>query len=547
MKRPEAMALAVVLLSALMIMPGMSMAQGTPGDARCLVYFTALGCPNCAVTDPIVLEQWTSENEDLVVLEYMFYDWGDENAAILGAYAQTYGTLAAVPQLFISSERILSGRLDIPNLDTGSIPASNPCLVGDAIEFGNLDLNAVFGNLLKVWANGRLLVRTGQGQVSNDFLKELLFTSDVQSVLDSQDYEIQETDPDPAPISGGQVVFEKAFSIGDSWTFQFNESAPAPGGNQTQNGSGNVAGNNTIVIPIFGEINIEETPLPVLTVIIGLADGFNPCAFFILTFLLAAMVAAASRKRILAVGGIFLFFSALIYFLFMSAWLNVFLLGAEIMLFTLFAGIVALVAGIINVKDFFFFKKGVSLTLPKKDKLKMTQRVNNLINRADSFKALVAGTIIIAVTVNLYELLCTLGFPIVYTRILTLQNLSGFDHYLYLVLYNVMYVVPLAIIVAVFAISLGSMKFGEEGVKNLKLISGLMILQLGASLLINPKVVENAGFMFLFVFSAIVVGLVLIFAKKALMRGRKGGQNGGIAGPLLLQPRCRQCPVPGIY
>ena len=82
MKKPKAMALAVVLLSALMIMPGMSMAQGTPGDAMCLVYFTAIGCPNCAVTDPIVLEQWTSENEDLVVMEYMFYDWDDENAAI---------------------------------------------------------------------------------------------------------------------------------------------------------------------------------------------------------------------------------------------------------------------------------------------------------------------------------------------------------------------------------------------------------------------------------------------------------------------------------
>lgn len=526
MKNPKSMPLAVTLalmfLVALILMPGISMAQETHDSNKCVVYFTAIGCPNCAITDPVVLDQWTNENKDLVIIEYMFYDWGEENAALLGAYAQTYSTITAVPQLFISSDRILSGRLEIPGLDLDSLPEGNPCLLGDAIAFDNLDLNAVFGNPLKVWANGRLLVRTNQSQVSNNFLKELLFTDDIDATLDTYQYRIESIEPTPAPISGGEISFGNAIEIEDSWIMKFNDGAepPSNGKNETPGDNSSQPSNNTIVIPIFGEINIEETPLPVLTVIIGLADGFNPCAFFILTFLLAAMVAAASRKRILAVGGIFLFFSALIYFLFMSAWLNVFLLGAEIMLFTIFAGIVAVAAGIINVKDFFFFKKGVSLTLPKKDKLRMTERVNRLINRADSFKALVAGTIVIAITVNLYELICTLGFPIVYTRILTLQNLSGFEHYLYLVLYNIMYVVPLAVIVAVFSISLGSMKFGEEGVKNLKLISGLMILQLGASLLISPKMVENAGFMFLFVFSAIVVGLILIIAKKLLRRGR---------------------------
>ncbi len=515
---------AFLAFTALFLLFSFAFASAETENKKCLVYFTAIGCPNCEATDPVVLKEWPEKHSDLVIIEYVFSGWGEDNAALLGFYSQVFGAIPAVPQLFVSPEKIVSGRLEVPGLDLGEVTEGNPCLVGNQVRFGELDLSKTAGNPLKVWGKGRLLVRVGmEGEVSSDFLRELLFTEDIEGLIQETEYSIEEIDAKPAPISGGEIEFENAIKIGNSWVLKFNEgfTPPANGGNGGKgNGAENGEKKDTIDLPFFGEVNLQETPLPVLTAIIGLADGFNPCAIFILTFLLAALVAAGSKKRIIIVGAIFIFFSGFIYFLFMAAWLNVFLIGGELTLLTVFAGIVAVAAGLINVKDFFFFKKGVSLTLPTSQKIRFTERVNNLIKRADSFKALVAGTILIAITVNLYELICTVGFPIIFTRILTLKGLPVFDHYLYLVFYNVMYVVPLAVIVGVFASTLGSKKFGVEGVKSLKLISGLIILQLGFSLLLEPKIIENAGFMLLFIVAGAIVGLALIFGKRMLKKNQ---------------------------
>jgi len=279
--------------------------------------------------------------------------------------------------------------------------------------------------------------------------------------------------------------------------------------------SGTEIDEDIIELPLFGKVDAKEMSLPALTVMIAAADAFNPCAFFILTFLLSAMLYVKSRKRILIVGGIFVFFSGLIYLLFMCAWLNVFLFAGEVMLLTMVAGIIALIAGIINIKDFFFFKRGISLTLPTTQKLKFFERVNGLI-KAKSIVALTIGTVILAVTVNMYELLCTFGFPMIYTRILSLHNLSTFQYYLYLIFYNIVYVIPLAVIVVIFAITLGSRKFTVEGVRNLKLVSGLMILFLGLILLLQPSMLENVFISFGVVIAAIVISGLIILAKRLL-------------------------------
>lgn len=268
-------------------------------------------------------------------------------------------------------------------------------------------------------------------------------------------------------------------------------------------------------MPFFGEIDSSQISLPVLTFMIGIADGFNPCAFFILTFLLSAMLLVQSRKRILVVGLIFIFFSALIYFLFMGAWLNVFLFVEEILFLTLIAGGIALIAGAINVKDYFFFQKGFSLTLPKSQKNRFMKKVNELI-QTKSMLPLAIGTIILAVTVNLYELLCTVGFPMVYIRILTLRELPALEYYLYLAFYNLVYILPLLIIVLVFAITLGAKKFSVEWVKRLKLVSGLMISFLGIVLIFMPELLENIFTSFEILALAVLVSIAVMGVRKAL-------------------------------
>ncbi|GAB4483204.1 MAG: membrane protein [Thermodesulfovibrionales bacterium] len=244
-------------------------------------------------------------------------------------------------------------------------------------------------------------------------------------------------------------------------------------------------------IPLFGRLDASKVSLPLLTLVLGVLDSFNPCAFFVLFFLLSLMIHARSRGKMLLIGTTFVLFSGLIYFVFMAAWLNLFILTGQLALITAAAGVVALGVAVINIKDFFFFRKGVSLSIPEQAKPKLFERMRNLL-KSSSVPSILAGTAVLAVAANAYELLCTAGFPMVFTRALTLQKLPMTSYYLYLVLYNVIYVTPLFLIVVFFTATLGARKLTEWQGRKLKLISGLMMFMLGLALLVRPALLNNA-------------------------------------------------------
>jgi hypothetical protein len=245
-----------------------------------------------------------------------------------------------------------------------------------------------------------------------------------------------------------------------------------------------------IALPLIGEVDPTKISLPLFTIIIGGLDSFNPCAFFVLLFLLSLLIHVRSRKKMLIIGGIFVLFSGIIYFIFMAAWLNIFLVIGQLTAITLTAGLIALATAAINIKDFFFFHKGISLVIPEQAKPMLFERMRNLL-KSPSFPAMAAGTVVLAITANAYELLCTAGFPMIYTRVLTLHKLTTAQYYLFLVLYNVVYVLPLAAIVAVITVTLGVRKLTEWQGRKLKLVSGLMMLSLGMVLIINPALLNN--------------------------------------------------------
>ncbi len=239
------------------------------------------------------------------------------------------------------------------------------------------------------------------------------------------------------------------------------------------------------------EINVTELSLPVLTVILGGLDSFNPCAFFILIILLNLLIYVQSRKRMLLIGGIFIFFSGLLYFIFMFVLFNVFLLTREhVLVVTIVAGAIALTLGIINIKDFFFFKKGASLSIPDENKPGLFKRMRELVKTPKVVTA-VAGTIVLAGVVNFYELLCTLGLPLVFTRQLAFYNLSGVEQALYIFFYNVVYVIPLIVIVLIFVFTLGRIKLSKWHGQILKLLTGIMLTSFGILFLFDYTILEN--------------------------------------------------------
>jgi thiol-disulfide isomerase/thioredoxin len=271
----------------------------------------------------------------------------------------------------------------------------------------------------------------------------------------------------------------------------------------------------TVYIPWVGNLDASEMSLPVMTIVIAGLDSFNPCAFFILFSLLGLLIHAQSRRKILLIGSVFVFFSAFIYFIFMAAWLNLFLVMGKVEIITIIAGFVAVLIAAINIKDFFIFKKGVSLTIPDSAKPKLFDRMRKLL-KSTSLVSILAGTAVLAIAANAYELLCTAGFPMVFTRILTLNKLSSLSYYLYLILYNLIYVIPLSIIVVIFTVTLGKKHLTESQGRTMKLISGAMMLGLGGVLIFNPSILSNALISFLLLAGALCVSAIIIFLTKKI-------------------------------
>lgn len=269
----------------------------------------------------------------------------------------------------------------------------------------------------------------------------------------------------------------------------------------------------TVEVPLLGKLDARDMSLPAMTLVIAGLDSFNPCAFFVLLSLLGLLVHARSRNRMLLIGGVFVFFSGFIYFIFMAAWLNLFLVMGQVAIITTIAGVIAVIIAGINIKDFFMFKQGVSLTIPDSAKPGLFDRMRRLM-RATSLLSILTGTTVLAIVANSYELLCTAGFPMVFTRILTLHSLSTTTYYLYLVFYNIIYVIPLFIIVLVFTITLGSRKLSEWQGRVLKLVSGTMMLGLGGVLLLSPALLSNVTIAFVILASALVGSLLVAMVTK---------------------------------
>jgi cytochrome c biogenesis protein CcdA len=134
---------------------------------------------------------------------------------------------------------------------------------------------------------------------------------------------------------------------------------------------------------------------------------------------------------------------------------------------------------------------------------------------ADNFPAMLLATLLLAGAANLYELLCTAGFPMVYSRVLTLNGLSATEYYLYLALYNLIYIIPLLVIVLLVAFALGRHQLSERQGRLLKLMSGVMMMELGLLLLLAPQWLKHVGVAFALLLGAVAVTALAALAERA--------------------------------
>lgn len=237
---------------------------------------------------------------------------------------------------------------------------------------------------------------------------------------------------------------------------------------------------------LFGTLSASRMGLPLFTLALGLLDGFNPCAMWVLLFLLSLLVRLNDRRRMALVAGTFVFVSGAVYYAFMAAWLNVFLAVGLSNTVRLLLAVVALVIGAFNVKDFVAWGHGPSLSIPASARPGLVARMRRVM-QARALPASLLAVAALAVVVNFVELLCTAGLPAIYTAVLAQQSLGPAAHYAYLGLYIAGYVTDDALMVGVAVAALGSGKLTERAGRWLKFVSGLVMLALGGVLLLRPQ------------------------------------------------------------
>jgi glutaredoxin len=275
----------------------------------------------------------------------------------------------------------------------------------------------------------------------------------------------------------------------------------------------------SVSLPLIGAVDLGAQSLTVSTILIALVDGFNPCSLWVLTMLLALTLHTGSRRKVLAIGLIFLTVTAAIYGLFITGLFTVFSI-------TNFAGwvrvVVALVAlffALVNLKDYFWYKEGLSFTIADSKKPGIAQRIRALMDPNLSFGSLAGGTVVLAAGVSLIEFSCTAGFPVLWTNLLAAQNVGAAAFILLLLLYLLIYQLDELVIFGAAVYSLKASRMEEKHGRILKLAGGMLMLSLAAVMLIKPALMNDLGSsLFIFGIALAAVGLVLLVHRILLPR-----------------------------
>lgn len=274
-----------------------------------------------------------------------------------------------------------------------------------------------------------------------------------------------------------------------------------------------------IDLPLVGKVDLTGKSLWLSTLLISFVDGVNPCSIWVLTMLLAITLHTGSRKKVVLIGIVFLTVTAGVYALFISGLFTIFTVVRFAGWMQVLAAVVALIFGLVNIKDYFWYKEGISFTISEKKKPGILQRMRNLLDASQSFGGLIVSTIILALGVSLVEFSCTAGFPVLWTNILASQKVTPLAFILLLLLYMVIYQLDEMVIFFTAVFTLKSSRLEEKHGRILKLIGGMLMLTLAIVLLVNPALMNDLkSSLIIFAIALVATLLVLLIHRVILPR-----------------------------
>lgn len=243
-----------------------------------------------------------------------------------------------------------------------------------------------------------------------------------------------------------------------------------------------------ISLPFFGKVDLKAFSLPLLTLVIGFLDGFNPCAMWVLLFLISVLLGVKDIKRRWFIGVLFLVFSAGVYFIFLAAWLNFFMFLKYVVLVRYVIGVFAIGVGIYFLKKFMSKETGCQVVSETKRE-RIFSKIKNIIVEKNMFMVVI-GTLTLAFSVNLIELACSAGLPAIYTNILSGYELSVWNYYLYLTFYIIIFLIDDLIVLFIALTTLRVVGVEGKYEKISKLVGGIVILVLGLLMVFKPELLS---------------------------------------------------------
>lgn len=244
-----------------------------------------------------------------------------------------------------------------------------------------------------------------------------------------------------------------------------------------------------VTVPVLGKINAKKVSLPILAVVLGFVDGFNPCAMWILIFLITMLFNMKDRKKMWILGLTFILTSGIVYLMFMLAWLNLATFISKIAFIRLLIAVIALVVGLINVYKYIdsLKKKDEGCdVVDKKDRKKIMEKIISITHEKKFIIALL-GVMVLAASVNIIELMCSIGIPLLFTQILAMNNLSTFSYMIYMFIYIFFFLIDDIVIFVISMVTLKVTGLSTKYTKYSHLIGGIIMLIIGLLLIIKPE------------------------------------------------------------
>lgn len=238
-------------------------------------------------------------------------------------------------------------------------------------------------------------------------------------------------------------------------------------------------------LPFFGEVDLRNLSLPALAIIIGSVDGFNPCALWALVALLSLLIALGDQKKVAWVGGVFVFTSLLITFLFLTAWLNVFAFVKLDLALRLIVGAISLYTAYTLFESWRIGREDECK--PSKVKGQIYKQIDRL-SQASFLPYLIAGAIFLAILVNVIELMCTVNLPVIFTKVLQMAQLPSYKNYLYIGLYDIFYMLDDIVVLLIAVLFMKQFEgFNKKYLRATKIIGAIVMFVLAITLVFFPR------------------------------------------------------------